>query len=219
MRQRPTIDLNCVHCNKIFEKTEHHYRSEIRKNPNRLYFCSSTCKSLNEGKLKIVNCRNCGKKFCRVISELKKSQNHFCSSNCSASFNNQNKTFGTRRSKLEIFLENELTMIFPTLDIRYNRKDAINSELDIYIPNLQLAFELNGIFHYEPIYGKDKLQQIKNNDDRKFQACLERGIELCIIDSSLLKKFSTKSATKFLNIITDLVNNKLLSIPNYEEVL
>lgn len=56
--------------------------------------------------------------------------------------------------------------------------------MDIYIPVLSLAFELNGIFHYEPIYGEGKLLSIQNNDDRKFQACLEHDIELCIINSS-----------------------------------
>ena len=38
--------------------------------------------------------------------------------------------------------------------------EAINSELDVYVPSLNLAFELNGIFHYEPIYGEKKLNQI-----------------------------------------------------------
>ena len=82
-----------------------------------------------------------------------------------------------------------MSIQYPNLEIHYNRKDAINSELDIYIPELELAFELNGIFHYEPIYGAEKLQQIQNNDDRKFQACLEKGISLCIIDTSSLKYF------------------------------
>jgi len=46
-------------------------------------------------------------------------------------------------------------MLYPDLVIHFNKKDAINSELDIYIPSLKLAFELNGIFHYEPIFGKE----------------------------------------------------------------
>jgi hypothetical protein len=86
-------------------------------------------------------------------------------------------------------LQEKLTILFPSLDIHYNRKDAINSELDIYIPSLKLAIELNGIFHYEPIYDQDKLDQIQNNDHRKFQACAENGISLCIIDTSSLKYF------------------------------
>jgi len=72
-----------------------------------------------------------------------------------------------------------------------------------------LAFELNGIFHYEPIYGQNKLNQIQNNDNRKFQACLENNIELCIIDTSSQTYFKPKTAQKFLDIITNLINNKI----------
>ena len=89
----------------------------------------------------------------------------------------------------------------------FNGKDTINSELDIYIPSLKLAFELNGIFHYEPIYGKDKLQSIKNNDTRKFQACIEKGISLCIVDSSQQKRFSPKSSQKYLDIIVNIIED------------
>ena len=116
---------------------------------------------------------------------------------------------GIRRSKLEAWLEIKLIEQYPNFEIQFNRKDAINSELDIYIPSLKLAFELNGIFHYEPIYGNDKLNQIGNNDNRKFQACIERGIELCIIDTSTQKNFKEKSSKKFLDIITSFIDNKL----------
>ena len=71
-----------------------------------------------------------------------------------------------------------------------------------------MAFELNGIFHYEPIFGESKLEQIQNNDSRKFQACLENGIELCIIDASSLTYFKEKSAKKYLDIITNIIDNK-----------
>ena len=90
----------------------------------------------------------------------------------------------------------------------FNSKEIINSELDIYLPKLKLAFELNGIFHYESIYGQNKLDQIQNNDNRKFQACLEQGIEICIIDSSQQKYFKKETSQKYLDIITNIINNK-----------
>jgi len=92
----------------------------------------------------------------------------------------------------------------------FNCKDTINSELDIYIPSLKLAFELNGIYHYEPIHGQKKLDQIKNNDHRKFQACLEKEIEFCIIDSSSLKYFKPINAQKYLEIICNIIDKNLI---------
>ena len=155
---------------------------------------------------------NCEKEFDKLYCELKKSPNSFCSRSCAATYNNKNKTHGTRRSKLEIYLEEELKIKYNKLEIHFNRKDTINSELDIYIPSMKLAFELNGIFHYEPIYGDKKLNQIQNNDTRKFQACLEKGIEMCIIDVSSLSYFKPANAKKYLDIVCGLIDMK--SVPN-----
>ena len=121
------------------------------------------------------------------------------------------KNTGTRRSKLEMWLQAQLDKLYPSLEIQYNKKDAITAELDIFIPSLKLAFELNGIFHYEPIFGKEKLKSIKNNDLRKFQACLEQQIELCIIDTSSQKYFKENTSKKYLKIIIEVVNSKLLN--------
>jgi len=76
-------------------------------------------------------------------------------------------------------------------------------------PTLELAFELNGIFHYEPIFGQDKLSQIQNNDGRRFQVCLERGIELCIVDVSVLKYFKPANAQRYLDIVSGIIGQKL----------
>lgn len=157
---------------------------------------------------KTVQCLNCSKQFAKHANQVSKFPNHFCSCSCAATYNNKHKTHGTRRSKLEKYLEEQLTSLYPTFTILYNQKDAIQSELDIYIPSLNLAIELNGIFHYEPIYGEKKLEQIQNNDNRKFQACLEKKIELCIIDVSGLKYFKPANAEKYLKIVRDLLDMK-----------
>ena len=83
--------------------------------------------------------------------------------------------------------------------------------MDIYIPQLKLAFELNGVFHYEPIFGSEKLNQIQNNDGRKFQACLERGIELCIVDTSKLNYFKESNALPYLEIVQKIINYKQIN--------
>ena len=176
-------------------------------------------RSQSTGKYKEIPCAHCGKPVHRRISRTtkysldnpkgNKSDRVFCNRSCSTKYQNPHKTQGYRRSKLEIWLEKQLTILYPKLEIHYNRKDAINSELDIFIPFLKLAFELNGVFHYEPIYGQEKLAQIQNNDHRKFQACLEKGIELCVIDSSKFNYFKEQKAKEFLQIVVNVITPKL----------
>lgn len=132
-----------------------------------------------------------------------------CSRSCSTTYRNTHKTVGIRRSKLEIFIEEQLIVLYPDLEIHFNRKDTINSELDIYIPSLKLAIELNGIFHYEPIFSSEQLAKSQNNDQRKMQACIERGIELCVIDTSRQTYFKPASSIQFLDIIVNLINLKV----------
>lgn len=204
---RSLFPLECEKCGKIFQGKKNDILN-VLKNPKRntLKYCSLDCFYGSKITKIQCECKQCKKVFEKTASQAKKHPNHFCSSSCAAKYNNAHKTKGTRRSKLEVWLESELMKFYPNLEIHFNRKDAINSELDIYIPSLKLAFELNGIFHYEPIYGEEKLKLIQNNDSRKFQACLERGIELCIIDSSELSYFKIQKAKKYLNIIINIIN-------------
>jgi hypothetical protein len=205
------LPCECQYCKKTFYITRHTILDSL--NPNRATrsdFCSNKCVGLSQELRITTKCTNCGKEFKKRLNQAKKSKsgNHFCSSSCAAIYNNTHKTKGTRRSKLEIYLENELRVLYPDLKIDFNQTNTINSELDIYIPSLNLAIELNGIFHYEPIFGQNKLNNIQNNDDRKFQACIEKGIELCIIDTSHEKYFKKQTSQKFLKIITEIINNK-----------
>jgi hypothetical protein len=181
--------------------------NQSAKRANKNHFCTPKCKTNHYTKNKSVKCKQCGLIFSKQFSKI--AANNFCTHSCSATYNNTHKTHGTRRSKLEKWLEEKLKEKYPQLEIHFNRKDAINSELDIYIPGLKLAFELNGIYHYEPIHGLEKLNSVKNNDKRKFQACLERGIELCIIDTSSFTYFKEDKAKNFLEILELLISNKL----------
>lgn len=197
------IITNCKNCNKEIEKRK------IDKKRYKNSFCSSKCSyeyRTNNTTTK-KQCINCGIVFSSRLKENRK----FCSSSCAAIFNNKNKSTGGRRSKLELYIEEKLTSIFPELEILFNTKEVIGSELDIYIPSLNIAFELNGIFHYEPIFGSKKFEQIKSNDANKTIACYEHGIDLCVIDTTSQKYFKKSSSDKFLEIIIKIIDERITS--------
>lgn len=195
--------VNCEHCGKSFNKspfninrTKHNYCS---------HFCSSA-KQPSQSKHQQVICLQCNTPFMKSRGAINTSPNHFCSRSCSATYHNTHKLYGIRRSKLEVWLEQKLIEQYPLLKFHFNRKDAIGSELDIYIPSLKLAFELNGIFHYEPIFGESKLGQIQENDFRKFKLCHDANINLCIIDVSQMKHFKEHRAKLYFSIITNIID-------------
>jgi len=199
------INKKCDYCGKEFCREAKFLRYKHS-------FCSHECFCLFSIKKQKLNCPVCGREFERIPKEIKKSKsgNCFCSRSCAATWNNQHKTKGTRISKLELWLQQKLSELYPNLKFEFNQKDAINSELDIYIPELKLAFELNGIYHYEPIHGDKKFEQIQNNDNRKFAACLEKEISLCIIDTSKQVHFREKASIPYLNIIKEIIDKELV---------
>ena len=201
-----TIILTCEHCGQPFERQLRLFNSRM-KNSKRI-FCSLQCSNKRRtAEHQIIQmCLNCGEPFESHINKLEKHK--FCSQSCSATFNNKNKTTGTRRSKIERFIEEQLTILFTDLEIVFNDKNIIGSELDIYFPSLKLAFELNGIFHYEPIFGETKLDRIQSNDKTKMIDCIKNGIDLCVIDISYIKRFSEQSSLRVLNTIIQIINER-----------
>jgi hypothetical protein len=209
-KSRKLLPLECELCHNIFYSKKKDIQWSLKSlTRNYLKFCSKTCKHKYENKRKDIPCHLCKKIKEHKQREIKNNKFLFCSHSCSTKYWNINKTWGSNRSKLELWLEKQLTILYPLLEIKYNNRIVINAELDIYIPSFKLAFELNGIFHYEPIYGKEKLLSCQSNDNRKFQACLEHGIELCVMDTTSMKYFKEDKGIKFLNIITNIINNKL----------
>ena len=206
------LPCECYYCSTTFYKMKKQIKLYFKGNSTQaVKYCSKKCESLsNIRKIKCF-CSHCNAEYLRIPSQIKRSKsgNGFCSQSCMATYNNKHKTTGTRISKLEIWLQNELTELYPDLEIHYNRKDAIGSELDIYIPSLNLAIELNGIFHYEPIYGVDKLLKIQENDQSKSKACHDAKIDLCIIDTSQQKYVKPKTSQKYLDIIIKIINERL----------
>jgi len=203
-----TTLVPCLTCNTMFQKRT----IDVNRSKTGHHFCSYKCVDAYKSKngTTRVKCITCNADVVRRNAEIKKSKsgNNFCSKSCAATYNNKHKTFGTRRSKLEEWLEKKLTTQYPYLDIQFNSKQAIGSELDIFIPSLNLAIELNGIFHYIPVFGNQKLSSIQRNDSIKIEECIKHKIELLIIDTSHMKYLTEVRVTPILNQICKLIESK-----------
>ena len=192
-------NITCTQCQKLFFK----WPNELKNHKN--HFCSKKCQMNFQGVRLDVECKQCGKQFSKEENQVIKTKNNFCTRSCAASYNNTHKSYGTKRSKLEAYLEEQIREQYPHLELICNQKTAIESELDFYFPQLRFAIELNGITHYEPIYGEDKFEKIQNNDKRKVFACYEKGIELAIVDSSTCSYLNESAKDKYKNLIFELL--------------
>lgn len=208
------VPLTCSVCSVEYQKTKKNVLQHNKRQRNANLFCSSKCLGVFKTTENTVNtiCTTCKEKITKKKNQFENSSNHFCSRSCSAIFNNKNKSYGTRRSKLEEYLEKCLKETFPNLTIVYSGKEVIGSELDIYVPSLKLAFEIQGIFHYEPIFGQEKLDQIQKNDKDKIDKCFKLSIELIHINCSEQKQFSEKSSQEYLTIIVNKIKSLLSGI-------
>lgn len=151
----------------------------------------------SRNKARKVKCKQCEKEIIKLVNQINKSKNDFCSLSCSANYNNKHRVSGTRISKLELFLQEHLSGYYFEYN---NRKICDGLELDIFIPKLKLAFEINGIFHYEAIYGEDKLQNTIRKDNLKVNLCKELSINLIVIKDES-NKFTEKYGYEILSRI------------------
>ena len=212
-QHKEMIALTCPQCFKVFHRTKKKIQDRIR-DKSKFLVCTNKCQCLYQSSIDgrpstNTLCGECGKSIIVNYARLKNSKSGyvFCSQSCAASYNNKHKHHGTRSSKLEKYLFEQVTLQYPNLKVEQNNKKAIGSELDLYFPDIQFAIELNGILHFEAIYGLEKLSQIQQNDIKKFKLARQYGIELCVIDTSHCNHLTEKMKSKYLIIVLDILSS------------
>lgn len=209
------ILFECEICGVEFKSTKKCVRQALGitihpKKPS-LKYCSKVC--MGKGKMtgEYVKCFVCEKEIYRSLKQFNKNENKqfFCSALCKGIDWNKNKDFGCNRSKMEIWIEEELVKRYK-FDILFNERTVVgnNYELDIYIPSLKLAFELNGIFHHESIFGEEKLKVIRSKDLVKVNECDNKGVDLIVIDTTDSKHFNKIKDKKYLDYIIKEIDKK-----------
>ena len=197
------MPLNCCYCKILYYKKRTLVKRESLYYECKYNYCTSDCHNKSRVVSSVEPCKNCNNLVTRIPSEKRKSKNVFCNRSCAASYNNKHKQYGTRRSKLEQYLEAELRSLYPNLKIIVNSKKEIDSELDFYFPELKFAVELNGPTHYEPIYGQEKFERITLNDRQKIIKCFQKGIELLVIDVSKVSYLTEERKRHYLGIFKE----------------
>ena len=195
IRTKDRVNLTCDGCSVEFT------RITSSCHQGKLNYCSAKCRPRVSG-LQTQLCLTCNSEVKRYASLMPKNGNVFCNNSCAAIWKNKNRDPTiTTRSKLEKWLEEQLKNMFTDLNILYNRTSEIGMELDIHVPSLNLAFEINGVFHYEDVFKNGLLVRRLELDAKKRQLCLDNNILLIEIDTREQKYFTENSSQKYLDII------------------
>lgn len=194
------VSLTCFVCQKQYYSPLNFYNLRKKRNSNAHDFCSHNCHNQSRKIESSVTCDECGISFAKRPSQITKTKHNFCTKSCSAIYRNKHKVTGTRRSKLEVFIERQILQHFPHIKCNFNDHIGIGSELDIYFPILKLAIQINGVTHYQPIYGQNKLDKIKLGDENKRLICKNNDIKLFEIDVSKDISFESTKDKRWIEI-------------------
>jgi len=192
--------LKCPNCGG--DITKYVSPSRLRRSSSNI-FCSKECAHKFNTAKKInridVKCSNCNNDLKITKGRLKNYKFYFCDRKCQNQYAPKFAA-GINRSKLELYLETRLRSICD-FELFFNNTVVLDGlELDIWIPSINMAFEINGITHYAPIFGKKKFDRTKKSDDKKLLLCKQKGIELVTIDCRS-KKFTYSYGEKILQLI------------------
>lgn len=164
----------------------------------------------------VTTCCECGKEVRRDKRDLVKNKNIcFCNRGCRMRYQIKH-IIPKPRSKAEIFLSSHIATTFPSLRIAKNDRRTLKCglEIDIFLPEINLAIELNGPCHYFTIYGEDSLKRVQRNDEIKQSEINSLGHKLIIVDISTLPTCKTQKFIEdyFISSLKPIIEELLTEI-------
>lgn len=99
-KSRDLITFTCECCKQEHARIKKNILRSLKSDKVEFVFCSNECYSKFNSTIVSCNCSNCGKEFERGKNKIK--ENAFCSSKCSASYNNRQRSPTSNATKEKI---------------------------------------------------------------------------------------------------------------------
>lgn len=188
MQQHKMMNIVCNHCQTNFELPVAQFNRRKKENPEvQNFYCSQNCwksycrkKSYPE-----IECTQCKQKFNKAISEIKKSNKHFCSRSCNARYHNQ-----FRKKPRDI-----------TKTRKYQQDKILNTTLEEFCKNYK------GPVKYSQV--RDMARKVMKLEPKICQNCgYDKHVEICHI-----KAVATFPPTALVKEVND-KTNLLILCPN-----
>lgn len=119
--------------------------------------------------------------------------------------NNAVRESSKKGSKLETFLLNSLLQDGFRVDF-HKEQSLLNTKLqiDLFLPTMNVAIEVDGLSHFEPVWGEDALKKNKSYDNKKTGLILGKGLVLIrIIQKKDFSKARARVVYQELKTILD----------------
>lgn len=218
-KSRDLIDIECHSCKKTTKKIKSKVQAAIKNNTQ--IFCNKKCAGEARRTKKLFYCKNCNKDVIRNKSEVK--GNVFCSSSCSASYNNKIRI----RKNIEIYEQTLICSCGKTKKtysqccrLCYNKKVDFNT-IELFLNKTFGEFKKESYnqshVYYSQIRGKNKKYLNKVYGDKLNKECAyckyDTYVELCHIIP--ISNFSDESKMSEINSL----NNLVYLCPNHHKEL